>query len=140
MGRRSKEPTSVAPSAQDTTAIQKQYQDSLAAVQAQSDASLAAVQKANADSQAAIQQQTQQQAQAQQSQQQQLTLYLQQLAATQQEQQAAVAKKDSAITANQAFERQSTLADSAQNNLLASTQASNAQFKQSTSRKRGFIS
>lgn len=139
MGSKKKaEPTTVFQTP-DTTAIQQNYQQSLAAVQAQSQQSLAAVQEANRKSQEAIQQQLQQQQQANAAQQDSLNKYLAELQKSQIEQQQAIAARDTAVAQQQEFEKNTLTGQASQTNLLASTQVANSKFKESTSRKRGFI-
>lgn len=137
--KKSSAPKPVQVQAPDTTAIQQQYQQSLAAIQQQNALALNQLTKANENSVAALQAQLNESTKINTTYQQQLTNYLQQAKESQLAQQKAISERDLAVTEQQKLQRQEIEGTSLQNNLLAANQVAASTFKQRTGRKRGFI-
>jgi uncharacterized protein with von Willebrand factor type A (vWA) domain len=139
MGSRRREPAPVAVQAPDTTAIQQQYQQSLQQIQQQNQIALTTITRANEASVQALNQQLAQSQQTNASYQQRLNEYLAQVQQAQTQQQQAAAERDQLLRQQQQQQQTEIEGTSTANNLMAANQVASSQFRQRTSRRRGFI-
>ena len=139
MGSRKKKEQPVQVAAPDTTAIQQQYQASLQQIQQQSATAFQEISKANQTTVQALNNQLAESQKLNASYQDKLNAYLSQVQQSQLEQTKALAERDAVATRQQELTQSDAEANNLVNNLYANNQIANSQFRQKTSRRRGFI-